>query len=310
VAQRVLAVLGAIGLVLAAIAVRNVIDDEDPSDRNFPGAIDDDVNVVCAVAPACEELIGRTVSSARPQSVLSDLEAGNPNDLDVWVTTSSWLEVLEARAPEVIAEVRSLASTPAIVAALPQRAEAIETLCTGQRLWACLGAGSGTSWAELGQPAVPGVLSVGLTDPERDLGLPVLAAAAAGYFGDLDFASNDFDDGFRSALGNLTDLTTGEATVRVMVTASGTYTAVGSLLAPARTESGAREIAELEPVPPISATVVAIRFNGDTAFPDLDPVTDALIDEGWGAVDGAPPAPVLKPGVMAALLTLWTEVNR
>lgn len=307
-AQRVLAVLGAIGLVLAAIAVRSAMDD-DGGDGNFEGAIDEDVDVVCAVEPACHELVGRTVSTASPQSVLSDLEAGNPDDLDVWVTTSSWLEVLEARAPDVIAEVRSLASTPVVVAALPQRAGAIDALCAGQRLWACLGAASGTSWAELGQPAVRGVLSVGLTDPERDLGLPVLAAAAAGYFGDLDFASNDFDDGFRSSLGNMTELTNGDATVRVMVTASGTYTAIGALLAPARTEAGARPIEVLEPDPAVAATVVAIRFEGDTAFPDLGPVTDALLDEGWEAVDRDPPPAALKPGVMAALLTLWTEVR-
>ncbi len=307
-AQRVLAVLGAIGLVLAAIAVRNVIDDDSNDD---PSSADGETNVVCAVEPACLQLTGRAVSPARPQSVLSDLEAGNPDELDVWVTTSSWLEVLQARAPEVIAEVRSLATSPVIVAALPRYAPAIESLCAGERLMGCLGAASRTSCAELGQSGVQGVLSVGLTDPERDLGLPVLAAAAAGYFGDLEFASNDFvDDGFRSALGNLTKLTTGDATVRVMVTASGTYTAVGSILAPARAEAGQRDIVELAPEPPITATVVAIRLTGDTAYPDLRPVTDALLEEGWDAVAEDPPPPTLKPGVMAALLTLWTEVAR
>jgi hypothetical protein len=311
VAQRVLAVLGAVAVVFVAIVVRSAIDDggdADEGDGSRGGS--EEVVVVCDLAPACDGLGDVTLRNEAAASTALHLVEGTLTDADVLVTTSAWAEVLEARAPDAIAEVRSLASSPAVVATLPDRSGAIESACGAEPLWRCLGSASGRPWSELGGEAAWGRISIGITDPDRALGLPVLASVAAGYFGVVDFASNDFDDDFRSWLGALSGDASRSSPVREMVTAQGSFSAAGSVRARAAEEAGVRSIETLDPSPPVTAIAVAIRLRGGE-LPDLGPVVDALADAGWQPSDdpGAP-APTFKPGVMAALHTLWTEVAR
>lgn len=307
-AQRVLAIVAAVAFVFVAIAIRSAIDDD--GDGNDDGDAGSDTFVACGIPSACNTVVfNGSIATEGASSTLDKIEADGVGDLDVWITTSAWVEILEARHPNLVAEVRPLASSPAVIAAIPDRSPAIEATCADRRLWECLGAASGTPWAELGGAPAWGPLTVGLTDPDSATGLAVLASAAAGFFGNLDFASNDFDDGFRNWLANLVGDRAESAPVRVMVTATGSYSATGSVIAQAEAEAGARAITLLEPEPAVTATVVAVRFEDGSKFPDLTGLTEALVDSGWTALTGDTPAPTFKPGVMAALYTLWTEVS-
>ncbi|MGH9273057.1 MAG: hypothetical protein ACRDZU_00295, partial [Acidimicrobiales bacterium] len=64
------------------------------------------------------------------------------------------------------------------------------------------------------------------------------------------------------------------------------------------------------PDPGIGITVVLVALPGGDRLPSGGPIRDALVAAGWLATSGDASPPTLKPGVMAALHTLWTEVTR
>ncbi len=308
-AQRVLAVIGAVALVLVAVVVRSAIDDG--GDDDGP-ARDDEIVLVCAsdLASACAALDGVTVVLAAAGETAADIEDRAPelDRVDGWVTTSAWVDVVDSRAPGRLGTPTSVASSPTTVAVDPARADAVAALCDGQPLWGCLGANAGDEWADLGHgDALWGPLKTGLPSANSALGLPVLAAAAAGFFDGTQFASNDFDPtGFGSWLTTLAEPSgRGERSpIGTLVTTRGKYTAVGDVAV----SVGGRLVTVLD-TPRIDVTVVVVPFVGGDPIPPVRPLRDALVASGWTSED-QPPDPLLKPGVMAALHTLWTEVTR
>lgn len=314
-AQRVLAVLAAVGLVLVAVVVRAAVDDggEGSAERTDGG--EGGLEVYCAsdLSPACDGLQdeGVTVTYQAAATTAALLAEGSPQleGVDGWVTSSAWVEVLDARAPGRTGTPTPLATTSAIVAVAPGRTDAVRTLCAGTLLWRCLGDHAGTRWGELGAgEAAWGALKVGLPDADSASGLPVLASVASGYFGDTGFASNDFDpEGFRSWLEALAAPSQGgeDDPIWILATVQGKYTAVGDRAA----STLERDVDVLEPEPAIEITSVLVPLRGGDDLPDAAPVRDGLQEFGWRPVAAdAPVAPTLKPGVMAALHTLWTEV--
>lgn len=314
-AQRVLAVLGAVAIVIVAIVVRSLIDEggSDPSDGGSRG--DGDIVLICAtdLARACDGLSGVTVIEQDAAATAADLSAGADalDGVDGWLTTSAWVEVVDARAPGRLGDTSLVATSPVIVAADPSRESAVTALCDGTSLWGCLGANAGSEWDVLGNggQASWGTLKTGLPSASSAVGLSVLASAASGFFDGTDFARNDFEStGFRDWLDGLTDPSaTGErAPVGTLVTTRGKYTTVGDVAAAV----GTRNVDVLEPIPGVTAAVVLVALPGADGLPDPDPFRDALVAAGWTAASGDAPPPTLKPGVMAALHTLWTEVTR
>ena len=53
------------------------------------------------------------------------------DDVDAWITTTAWLEVVDGRAPDALGDRRALATSPTVVATAPGRYDAISDLCVG-----------------------------------------------------------------------------------------------------------------------------------------------------------------------------------
>lgn len=310
-AQRVLAVLGAIGLVLAAIAARNAIDDGGDDDPSGNGDGDGEIVLVCAtdLAAMCDALDGVRVVEQEAADTAAAVESGDDalDGVDGWVTTSAWLEVVESGAPGRLGAIEQLAVSPTIVAVDPDRADAVAALCAGAVAWACLGEHAGSQWGDRGGQGSWGTIKTGLPSGTSAIGLPVLAAAASGFFGGAEFASNDFDPtDFRGWLTTLTEASgTGErAPITALVTRRGMYSAVGDLAMAARD----RDVVVIDDSP-VDATVVVVSLPGADRIPGVGTLRDAFVTAGWDPASGDTITPTLKPGVMAALLTLWTEVR-
>ncbi|MGH9273062.1 MAG: hypothetical protein ACRDZU_00320, partial [Acidimicrobiales bacterium] len=195
-AQRVLAVLGAIALVFAAIVVRSALDDDD---ADASDNADGEVVLVCSsdLAAACANLDGVRIieqdAAATAAGITEQAEA--LDGVDGWLTTSAWVEVVNSRAPGRLDTTSLVATSPVIVAVDPSRAAAVTTLCAEEALWGCLGTNAGEEWGDLGSggQAAWGTLRTGLPSANAAVGLSVLASVASGFFEGTDFASNDFD---------------------------------------------------------------------------------------------------------------------
>lgn len=298
-------------MVGAAIAIRSALDDGGGHDPDGG-----DVVVLCAAdladasAALGPEVDVRLEVAADTARALVDRQVAD--DVDAWVTTSAWTEVVTARAADALGSVTPLATSPAVVAVAPGRLEAVEALCSGKDVWACLGDAAGTDWAQLGDGSHPEwrELKVGLTDPDSAIGLSLLASTAAGFFGSSTFAAND--PAFAEFEGWLAQLAEPSATgdpdpARTLATRPGTYSAAGSVAAVAA-RFDTRGVGVVETDPAVEVSVVAVGLHGDDP-PSLGAVAAALADTGWAPAGGPPPAPTLKPGVMAALHSLWRAVT-
>src|SRR5690606_8783950 len=123
----------------------------------------------------------------------------------------------------------------------------------------CLGEHAGAPWNGLGGQATWGTLKIGLPDVDTGLGLAVLPAVAAGHFGRLDFAANDFGtDDLAGWLGRIAQPSgTGDAdAARTLVTRQGTYTAAVSI--GARLQSLSRPVERVAAEPVVEASVVLL----------------------------------------------------
>ncbi|MFZ6003836.1 MAG: hypothetical protein ACOYXM_07850 [Actinomycetota bacterium] len=309
-AQRVLAVLGAVAIVLVAIVVRAAIDDD-----GGPGGSDDDGSelvVACDtdLAAYCEALTGLDGRIVEASDVTSlGILGGTLNEIDAWVTTDAWYEVTAGRSARPIGEAELLASSPIVVAADPDRVAAVETLCSGRATWRCLGDRAGEPWDTIGGQAAWGRLSAGLPDADTSTGLSVLAAVAIGYFGDADFAANEFDDAFASWLAKLSLPAPGgdPDPANTLVVRRGTYSVAGTTAA--RLSGISRPVGRVDAEPPVEAGIVLVRLAGGDDIDAIDQLRDDLVASGWTRASGQPEM-MLKPGVLAALHTLWMEVAR
>jgi hypothetical protein len=306
--RRALALAAAIAMVVLAVVVRSAIDDDGGGDGRA-------VTVVCPadLADACRALHGDvTVRVQDPAATLAAIEAGElADDVDGWFTTNAWVEVLASRVPDAVARTQPAAVTRPVVLADPDRGSAIEGLCKDDPVWRCLGDHAGEAWSQLGGDARWGAVRTGVPDADSATGLGVLATVAAGYFGDADFATNDFDDGsFASWLSTLAGTSTGDPDpLGTLVTRRGTYSAAGGTEARTSTIGQATRPVAVTPAIPIQAVLVG--FSGRHSLPGVAPARDALAGAGWTPMaDGDQLLPVLKPGVLAALHSLWTEVVR
>ena len=311
--KRLVAALAALGMVALAVVVRNAIDDDDGGGGGDSRA-DGDLVVVCAtdLADACRALGASVVVRLQdpPATAAALADRSIASDADAWITSTAWLEVAESRARGALGEVRPVATSRAVVATAPGRLEAINSLCAGKEVWRCLGDAVGEPWSELGvgSPAW-GELEVGLTAPDSAIGLTVLASAAAGYFDGGPFARNDLAEGeFETWLGRLADSTGRDPNpARTMATASGAYSAAGTV-APVAAQLSGRGV-DTFGQPGVIATIAVVELGGGDGLPSTDGVRGALEADGWLPANEDHLAPTLDPGVMAALYTVWTEVT-
>ena len=308
--RRALAVLGAAAMVAAALAVRSALDDEggERASESAGGV------VVCSVdlLEYCEALPGSVEVRAETAAVVADALTGGSlaSDVDAWVTSAAWLEVVSGRRPDAFGEARPLGRSRVVVAAAPGRADALGQLCGREDVWACLGGAVGRSWGPdlgAGDPAWR-ELAVGLRDPDGATGLSVLMSAAVGWFDGTGFAANDLDVDFTDFLARLAAASEGdEEPARTMAVRPGQYSAAGTV-AQVVDRLGARGVAAVEPTVDVEAVVVAVPLTG-RSLPSLDGIEAALRGDGWRDATDDDLAPTLKTGVLAALHSLWEDVS-
>ena len=304
--RRLLAVIGAVGMVAAALALRQAMDDDADDDGDAGG---EEVVVVCDpdLRAACDALgddVEVRIEDAADTSAA--LVAGDADGVDGWLTSAAWLEITQDRADASLGEATVLASSPVVLAADADRADAVATLCQDQPVWRCVGDAAERTWESLDGDPRWGSLRTGLPDADTAVGLSVLASAAAGYFDGTDFAANDFAD-LRGWLSRLADASApGDRNLlRTLVRVRGTYSAGGLVEAEVR---GHRELSTLAASPTVDAVVVLVDVAGGGDLPDPRAPRDGLVGAGWDTGDGEP-ASLLKPGVMAALHTLWKDIT-
>jgi hypothetical protein len=139
----------------------------------------------------------------------------------------------------------------------------------------------------------------------------VLASAAAGFFGNTEFAAND--PRFAEFEGWLANLARASADgdpdpALTLATRPGTYSAAGAVAAVADDFEG-RGVETVDPTVVVSATIAVVELAGGNGAPATDGMRDALIADGWTRAGEEHLAPTLKPGVMAALHSLWRAVT-
>lgn len=310
-AKRVLAVIGAIALVLAAAVVRSLIDGDDDPDEGRPSGAT--ARVVCDpdLRRPCESLASPQVRVEDSAVTSAAIVAGDA-DVDVWVTSSAWAELTAARLQRTSAPLGDpvlLASSPVGLHVFADRAAVLEDACAGEPTWGCIGDAAGRPWSDLGGPATWGTVRIGLPDPDTAVGLATLSAVAVGHFGDTDFAANDFGP-LRDWLARLAQPSRGgdRSLLRTLLRVRGTYD--GAALTAA--EAGAQaELAVVATEPEVRARIVVVPVRGDLPDTARRALHAALVDAGWDSddLDGEVEA-LLAPGVMGALHQLWKDVVR
>lgn len=306
--RRVLAVIGAVLIVGAAMVGRSMLDDDDAGGSSGNRG-DEALVVVCDpdLRGACEGLgDGAEVRIEDSAVTAAALAAGDLDDVDAWVTSSAWMEVVRSRAPASIGPAEALAAAPVVLGSDPERADAIVELCGDEPVWRCVTDAAERAWADLGGQPTWGPLRTGLPDADTAFGLAVLSSVAVGWFGDADFAANDFTE-LRGGLAKLVDASQGgdRNLLTTLVRRRGTYSAGGF---PEPAVAGRTDVATLPAEPVVDAAAVMVGLpGGDDADPQR--LRNVLVDAGWRPLTGEPSA-TLKPGVMAALHTLWTETTR
>lgn len=331
--KRLLALLGAIAMVVAAVLVRGWLDERDAGSDggdDEPAAAGQ-LTLVCdpALADVCAQLDDRhadldieVLDSASAAARFTDA-AFSPQDdeADGWLVPAPFPAMVdEARGRSgqsaVFGEVGPpLARSPLTIVAWADRADALAPECPGSELgWRCIGNGAGKPWTELGGSAAWGRLEPGFEDPATSAtGLLVVGQAATAFFDTTSFASNDFDqDGFRAWLRNLEasvpsfPATAGTPLAQMLVAGPATYDLVGTTEAeagPAVARSRDRDrLRVLYPSPMATADVLfapVARADGAERLAQLldrDDTAALLAEAGW-RVDGQPLAEGLDPEV-------------
>ncbi|HYD09123.1 MAG TPA: hypothetical protein VEA78_03390 [Acidimicrobiales bacterium] len=190
--SRVLAVLGALAMIVVAVVVRGAIDDD--GDATDGRGRDPEGQVVCAtelreVCPPGASIEDAATTADRLLTA---------DGVDAWLTFEPWPAIVDdarvrAGLDPLFDEVEPLASSP-LVAVGPS--------------------GTEETWAEI----AGGDLRVGTRDLTGGLGALHLGALATGLVGSTDFATNDLTPAIRSRLDAIAeDAETSSAPVRQLL---------------------------------------------------------------------------------------------
>jgi hypothetical protein len=309
--KRVVALVGAVAMIAAALAIRARLDDDGDGGSSSSGGR---ATIACVteLEAACRAALDGTEVSLRVEDAgrtASALAAGSA-DIDGWVTFAPWPEVANAKATTTVMEQGTpMASTALSIAVVGERTAALTTACGGTAGWRCLGDLAGTAWSQVsgGRPEW-GPIRVGLPPPTEGLGLLLYGNAVSGFFGSAAIATNDFgaDDAFRPWQNRIRSSFSSGAFAAFIQQFPAALSAVGVTDAALTTGSGTRrdQITVLTPTPPANANVVvaatsATRRGGrvrDVA--QSRRLSTALNAAGYGPArpveeSGLPPAGVL-----------------
>ncbi|MEN3274032.1 MAG: hypothetical protein V7636_2793 [Actinomycetota bacterium] len=294
--SRLIALVVAAGLIVAAILIRGVVDDDsNDSSQQHDGPI----RVVCAteIYAACAALDpGRYEARGEDAAVTArSLSGDDEPDFDVWIAPSSW--------PGIVDDARTrTGGTPTLVAEEERVARSPIVVVGGDGVAGC-------DWHCIGGKA----FSLGAASPSSGLGTLELGAAATGYFGRSTFAANDLDTAFGSWLEGMTErVVTNDQPVTTLLQSRAFFDVAISTEADAKTELDAASadrkagLSLQYPAPVAYVDVVAVDVDparARVAAGVARTVGSLLESRGWKApsssADGLP-----RPGVLAALREL------
>lgn len=340
--RRLLALLVAVGLVLAAVAVRARVFSDTP---DAPDALAlDELQVVCAaeLASVCEALRPSGVTPVVETAASTLARFAQPDHgVDVWVTLDPWhalAAITRSRdgLPEVVAAPSAvLARSPLVLAARDDRLTALEAVCRGGTVtWRCIGDRAGQAWAQLDAPAAWGTVEVAFNQPaDAAEGLLSLVQVTSAYFDGGAVTSQTLRDpdyfAWLADLGRSANQVAGQTPLERMLLTGGADVEFTGVIegaaqpllrsAPARAER--IELRELEPQ--VTADVRAVGYGptGEASAAAIAAQLQApLADDGWRVVDAASPAPEPtaradgaaspSPAALEALRQTWIEVSR
>lgn len=322
--KRVMALLLAVAMVVAAQTVRERIDEgQAAGDPGRPGTDVADVVARLTCDPVLEGVCAAIAEEAGVDAVtlppgdvadrLADPAADAPRG--AWVTLAPWAELAALRresageAP-VLGEAAHLARSPLVAAVWEDRAAALEDHC-GALSWSCVGEVASETWAAIGAPEAWGPVKPGRPDERGTAdGLAVLGQLAAGYFGEADITRSQVEDNaFFAWFSELEDarptLPPGAASpIEAMVSFGAATLDVAGVLeaqaAPFLSRTAARaptlRLEVIEPLATADLVVVAIGDDGDAQdlAGDVARLAPALLGEAGWRVEGEPVAPALE----------------
>ena len=344
---RALAFVAAAAMVVGAIAVRDRLDAREERATTV-------LRLVCAteLAAACEamaetEAAGRLEVTIEPAAQTADrlLAAASgaavAGALDGWLVTAPWPAIVaggrsRAGLDALVAPGPVLARSPVVLAMWADRAAVLARHCQATPPgWRCLGDTAGRRWADLGGQVTWGPVKPGHPDPSSAIGLTVLGAATAGFFGRSDVARSDLEDeGYRSWLTRLERSITNRSSSPfedMLLAGPAAFDVVATVeadAAPLLARSARSDKPQLiYPAPVATADVVLGTVPGRAARLLADVVAGrvgrrALATAGW-RVEGHPLAPGLTgtpalppgsglpdPGLLDALRQVAQEITR
>lgn len=338
--RRLLAVLVAVGLVLAAVVVRGRLF---PAGQASAVAVDD-LRVTCVreLASVCDAVAPAAPMVIEDAATTVERFDGQDPGIDVWLTLAPWPELAaDARARAGLPEPTStssgvMARSPVVIAARRDRLAVLEPTCDADRLtWRCIADGAGRPWSDLDGDASWGRVKVGLDRPARSAqGLLALSQATSEYFDGQDWTSRSLGStdyfSWLSGLGSAVDQPAGQTPLeRMLLTGGAEFEVTAALEATSVTllrsaPQRAGQIAVRDTTPVVTADVVVVGYgaHGTDAVDGIVARLDGpLADAGWRAGTGSGPSesPVAalpdgnglpSPAALEALRQLWIEVSR
>lgn len=323
--NRVLALLAAVALIVGAVVLRGVLDDDDGGtdvvggpDSTSPAAVAGEIVCIEDLRAVCEELqIDAVIEPAG--ATITRLSAADADPPAAWITLAPLPQALdEARRVDGLDPLfgggeRVSSSAMAFVARTDRGAVLLDR-CGGEITWRCLGDSAGSTWEQLGGEVGWRSPTIGHDAPDRSaLGAVVFGWVAATYFEAGPVSVRD-----EAFVGWLTTLERANpdprSPLRDMIRQLGTLDIVGTSLVEANNTVPTGDTRfTIYPSTMASAEVVVATSTGGSVGTLADDLRPVLQDAGWEPTTGEAPAtvPGLPPGpVIEALRTnIWPEVS-
>jgi hypothetical protein len=317
--QRVGAVLVAVLMVVVAVWIRGLIDDDGGGDGGT-------VRLLCTteLEAACTELadhadVSVTVEPAgtTAQSLVALPDEQRP-EFDAWLAPGPWSQMVDVQRrvsglrPAVAAPSDPIGRSPLVLVARADRAPVLEATpgCNATVDWRCVGAVAGRPWTDLpGGQVAWGTVKPAHGDPAASAtALLVLSQATSEFLGTADYSRADLENNdeyldwlsaIERAIPKLPPTAASPFAEMLQQLPTATYDIVGTTEAEAgpgiadAAPDRRRALTLLYPEPVVTADVVlaAVAGRGDSAG-DLAGDTDlaaALARSGW-RVSGQPTA--------------------
>lgn len=306
--KRVGALLGAVAMVVGALAIRGTFGGDADGGGSGPSV----AGLVCPtelreVCDGSGEV--QIVAAGTTADALVDDEDGTTLDDAVWIVPASWARVViderDRLGLDPVYEIDGLplASSPVVLSVWSARGEQLTALCGRPVDWTCLAEQDGATLADGDR------VRTGSPPIDSATGLSVAAAQAANLLGRSDFATNDFTGTFNSLASRLAAGQRADPITTMRTQGPGRLTAVGAVAAD--TLDLTTNFGTISPTngvePAVRVDVVAVVRSGNSlADSKRAALQIALSDAGWDLPSDTPDG-LPAGGVLAALRTFWNE---